>query len=141
MRSVVIDSGAPYVFVVSIADAGDVAIGAGDHPVDVNFPSLQPLVPSATNTLATGGVENGAVAYNPTGPAASVVFMSALGYGGAAAAPATGIVSAKLKLNANGTPVLDGTTHTPIVTVALAASGAIVAGQIMWVALVPASYG
>lgn len=138
MRTVLVKSGAPYVFAVSYADAGDVTIGAGDHPVDPAFPELQSLQPSKDGALEAGGVQWGAVPYNPTGPAMPVVFMAPLGVGGAVGA--SDIISAKLKLNADGTPVLDGTTKLPIVTVALAASGAIVAGQVMWVALFPASY-
>jgi hypothetical protein len=131
MRSYVIDSGGPYVFVVSIADSTDA--GHTTLVLDSAFPAIQSLQPSLDGTLAVNGVQSGAVAFNPQGPAANVVFLNPLGVGGVVR---TALTSAKLALNADGTPVLDGTTHTPTVTVV----GTVTATDILWVALVPASY-
>ena len=141
MISHVVKSGAPYVFVVAIADAADVtASGDGSAAynlsVDANFPLIQSLQPSTTGALATyGGTQPGVVAYNPTGAAVKVVFLKAMGEGGADGAVTPTV---KLILNADGTPVLDDTTHLPTVTMG---KGVLVAGQVLFVALVPASYG
>lgn len=139
MQSTVINSGAPYVFVVSVADAADVTASGGGSapftlPLDKGFPLIQSLAPSADGTLATGGVQSGTVAFNPTGAALPVVFLSTLGVGGACGEGETAV---QLVLNADGTPVLDGTTHTP--TVRLSA-GTLTAGKVLWVALVPGSF-
>lgn len=139
MISHVFKSGAPYVFVIAIADAADVtASGDGSAAfnisVDANFPLLQSLQPSTTGALTTGGIQPGAVAYNPTGPAAKVLFLKPMGE---SSSDASVTPTVKLRLNADGTPVLDGTTNLPSITLG---KGVLVAGQVLFVALMPASY-
>lgn len=129
MKSYVIDSGSPYVMVVSVADATDTGTTL---TLDAAFPRIQSLQPSKTGNLATGGTKPGDTAYNPTGPAAKVVFMKPLGVFNQAGAAT--ITSAILALNADQTPVLNGTQ--PTVTIV----GTFSAGQVLWCALVPASY-
>lgn len=129
MKSTVIASGGPYVFVVSVADSTDAGTTL---TLDVNFPRIQSLQPSKTGSLATGGIKQGDTAYNPTGPAAAVTFLAPYGSSGTIKSALT---SAFLALNADGTPVLNGAQ--PTVTVA----GTVTAGAVLWVAIVPASFG